>query len=480
MRSLFILHFACFTLHLPALAADSPKTNFQDHILPVFRNACLNCHNPDKKKGGLDLSSYSATMAGSDGEKIVSPGNPDDSLLFKTIAHLDEPKMPRGGSKLPDKDLQLIKQWIASGALETASGKPLAATTPKVDLSVVAPIGKPAAPSAMPAGLPRRLIATPKRPGPVRAMAASPWAPVLAVGSTRQVILLNTDTAGLLGVIPFPEGDVTTVRFSRNGNVLLVAGGTGAKSGKAVLFDVASGRRLAEIGDEYDEVLCADLISDQSLVVIGTTNRLVKVYSTADGKVRNSIKKHTDWVTAVAFSPDGKQIASGDRAGNLHVWDVHGGYLLYSPPAHKAGVTAIAFRDDSRVLASASEDGTVKLWNAADGSPYKSISAHAGGATWVDFAHDGRLVSTGRDRSARIFAADGTLAKTLEPFPDIALRAGFTHDGKRLFAGDFTGLVRAYGASDGKTVASLTITTAAASAEAGTNESGNTPGPRPQ
>jgi hypothetical protein len=456
MRALLICHFAFVTLHLPVLAADAPKLNFQDQILPILRNACLNCHNPDKKKGGLDLSSYSATMAGSDGEKVVSPGNPDDSLLYKSIAHLDEPKMPRGGSKLPDRDIQLVKQWIATGALETATGKPVAAG-PKVDLSVVAPIGKPASPSSLPAGLPKQLLAVPKRPGPIQAMAASPWAPVLAVGSTRQVLLYHSNTAELLSVIPFPEGDVTTVRFSRSGNVLLVAGGAGARSGKVMLFDVASGRKVIELGAEYDEVLCADLIADQSLVVIGTTNRLVKLYSTADGKLRNSIKKHTDWVTAVAFSPDGKLIASGDRAGNLHVWDVRGGYLLYTPPAHKAGVTAAAFRDDSRVLASASEDGTIKLWNASDGSPYKSIAAHAGGVTWVDFAHDGRLVSTGRDRSAKVFSPDGKPLKALETFPDIALRACFTDDGKRVFAGDFSGQIRGYSLPEGKRMASLTI-----------------------
>ena len=51
------------------LGADAPrpKVTYQDNILPIFRNSCLNCHNPDKKKGGLDISSYSAAMAGSDG-----------------------------------------------------------------------------------------------------------------------------------------------------------------------------------------------------------------------------------------------------------------------------------------------------------------------------------------------------------------------------------------------------------------------------
>src|SRR5262245_1997229 len=114
---------ATIFLAAPALrAADAPKINFQDNILPVFRNSCLNCHNPDKKKGGLDLTSYSATMAGSDANKVINPGDPDGSLLYKLVTHVDEPKMPQKADKLPAKELDLIKQWIAGGALETATG----------------------------------------------------------------------------------------------------------------------------------------------------------------------------------------------------------------------------------------------------------------------------------------------------------------------------------------------------------------------
>ena len=50
-----------------AVAADVPaKVTYNDHVLPIFRNACLNCHNPDKKKAGLDLSSYSGALAVAD------------------------------------------------------------------------------------------------------------------------------------------------------------------------------------------------------------------------------------------------------------------------------------------------------------------------------------------------------------------------------------------------------------------------------
>ncbi|MGD9748139.1 MAG: c-type cytochrome domain-containing protein, partial [Verrucomicrobiales bacterium] len=43
---------------------DKKKVTFKDHVLPILENRCLNCHNPDETKGGLDLSTFSATMTG--------------------------------------------------------------------------------------------------------------------------------------------------------------------------------------------------------------------------------------------------------------------------------------------------------------------------------------------------------------------------------------------------------------------------------
>lgn len=98
-----------------AVAADLPaKVTFQDQILPIFKNACTNCHNPDKKKAGLDLSTYQATLAGSDNGKVVESGNPGASLLAKCCKHTEEPKMPPKGDKLSDTDLAMIDKWITS------------------------------------------------------------------------------------------------------------------------------------------------------------------------------------------------------------------------------------------------------------------------------------------------------------------------------------------------------------------------------
>ena len=80
-----------------ALGAD--KITYDDHILPLFEQSCLNCHNPDKTKGGLDLSTYSGAMKGGSGGKIAEPGDAGSKLIV-VVLQASEPKMPPEGDKL--------------------------------------------------------------------------------------------------------------------------------------------------------------------------------------------------------------------------------------------------------------------------------------------------------------------------------------------------------------------------------------------
>src|SRR2546423_7403174 len=108
-RSLILVSAAALLSVSSLRAAD--KTNYQDDVLPIFRNNCLNCHNPDKKKAGLDLSTYKTALAGSDNGAVINSGDPDGSLLYKAVTHAEEPTMPPKKEKLPDKELALIKAW---------------------------------------------------------------------------------------------------------------------------------------------------------------------------------------------------------------------------------------------------------------------------------------------------------------------------------------------------------------------------------
>lgn len=444
--------------------AAKDTVTYKDHVLPLLRKHCLNCHNADKASSDLDVSTYQAVMAGGASGEAVKAGNPGQSLLYRVTAHEVEPKMPPKGGKIPEADLAVLKKWIEAGAPETAVGAAKSASR-KVEIDPVAlTTGKPSGPPPMPANWASVSFSKTERPHAVTAMAASPWAPLLAVASHERVLLYNTDTLKLVGTLAFPERIPFVLKFSRNGKWLLAAGGRGASSGKVVIWDVVSGRRVTEIGDEADIVLAADISANHQLVALGGPGKLVKIYDTATGELKHKIKKHTDWVTAMAFSPNGELLATGDRNGGAYIWEADTGGIVFTLGDHKDSITDLSWRADSQMLATVSEDGRAILWYADDGFPTRQITAQADnrsrsgkpiGVLAVDYARNGNILTAGRDKTARIWRPDGSQVAKFEGFTDLPTRVAFSHDGARVFVGDFTGTIRVWSATDSKPLGQL-------------------------
>lgn len=439
--------------------ADGKNPTYVDDVVPIFRQHCMNCHGNDQQKGDLNLASYTALQKGGASGTVIVPGNPDKSRLFTLTDHREEPKMPPKGDKIPTEKIALLKLWIEQGARETASSKVNLPAMPKTEIGLKSVVkGRPEGPPPMPLAGKLRLdpVVVARRPGAVLALAASPWAPLVAVGGQKQVLLYNTDTGHLLGVVPFEHGQINCIKFSRNGKLLLVAGGRGGQSGKAVLYKVETGEKVLEIGDaESDAILAADLAADQTQIAVGGPGKIIRVYATTDGKVLREIKKHTDWVTAVEYSPDGVLLATGDRNGGLYVWEAYTGREFFTLRGHTGMITDLSWRDDSNVLASSSEDTTIKLWEMENGGNIKNWGAHGGGATSVRFSHDGKIASTGRDKVTKLWDQNGAALKSFEPFPDLGLRVAVTHDNNKVIAGDWSGQVKTWAVADGKSLAIL-------------------------
>src|SRR5215467_5702145 len=117
-RSVPGLLFVALTISFSILSSPAEdKINYTDHVLPLVEANCSKCHNPDKKKADLDLTSYQGALKGSGSGLIVLSGNPDGSKLWKALTHGEEPFMPPNRPKLPDKELEVFKKWIAGGLL---------------------------------------------------------------------------------------------------------------------------------------------------------------------------------------------------------------------------------------------------------------------------------------------------------------------------------------------------------------------------
>ncbi|MEK6237112.1 MAG: c-type cytochrome, partial [Planctomycetales bacterium] len=438
-------------------SASAATANFQDDVLPILKRHCVGCHNADESKAGLDLTSSTSALAGSSGGSVVKAGRPDSSPLYLAITrHEDYPAMPPKKPKLSDANLKTIRDWISSGLIASAEGK---SQLREVAFDVRAGSRKRPEKPAFPKNLPSQPLANTTVSPPILALARSPWANLLAASGHRQVLLYGSEkdaAKGLphVGTLPFPEGDVHDLRFSRNGELLIAAGGVGAESGKVVVFDVKTGRRVATLGDEYDVVLSADISADHKYVAIGTPAKLVKIFSTATGKLLHRIRKHTDWVTVARFSPDGTQLATADRNGGVHVWEVENAGIVYTLDEHKVKVTALSWRPDGKLLASAAEDGKFVLWDMKDGWATRSIIAHAekarsrysrrAGVLDIAFANDGRILTVGRDRAVRLWNMDGTRVSEANNQASLPLRARFLAGGKMIAVGAFDGRVHTF------------------------------------
>ena len=234
--------FALCSLCLCASAAPAQtKTTYVDHVLPILRDSCIGCHGADKKRGSLAVHTYAELMQGGSSGAVVKPGDPEGSRLFLLMAHKAEPVMPPKSPKLEQAKLDVVAKWIAEGALEN-SGSKAVVTKPNTDIGLSSIVrGKPAVPPLPTKALPLEPVVQTAKANAITALATSPWAPLVAIGGQKQVLLYNSDTLDLIGVLPFPEGVPHVLKFSRNGSLLLAGGGRGGKSGKVVLWKVATG-----------------------------------------------------------------------------------------------------------------------------------------------------------------------------------------------------------------------------------------------
>jgi hypothetical protein len=147
---------------------------------------------------------------------------------------------------------------------------------------------------------------------------------------------------------------------------------------------------------------------DGRLLASGSWDNTVKLWDVATGREVRTLRGHTDWVRSVAFSPDGRLLASGSWDNTVKLWDVATGREVRTIRGHDIEVESVAFSPDGRRLASGSGDGTVKLWDVATGQEVGTLRGYTDSALgWVlsvAFSPDGRRLASGsKDGTVRIW-----------------------------------------------------------------------------
>jgi hypothetical protein len=204
-------------------------------------------------------------------------------------------------------------------------------------------------------------------------------------------------------------------------------------------------RSLTAAGRVYKYIYCLAFSPDGRQLATGAEDKTLRLLDPLQGtQLLTLTRQGCRRFFTVAFSPDGQLLASGGGDSAVQLWDPRQGTALRSLAGHTASVRAVAFSPDGRLLASGAADNTVRLWDPRQGTELGTMTGHKATVTGVAFSPDARLLaSCSQDTTVRLW--DPAMAA----FLDVRLACdtkvnwlAFSPDGRRLATVEEGGTVR--------------------------------------
>ena len=250
------------------------------------------------------------------------------------------------------------------------------------------------------------------------------------------------------------SGAILSLAFSPDGKTLA----SGSRRGGISFWNTETGKIVKKpegqegaLASALANALSVAFSPDGRLLACGRRDKVVVLYDVLSGSWIKTLLGHSGFlgsVNSVAFSPDGRLLASGGRDKRIIIWDAvfkrtqferytETGGALRVLTGHTNTVSSVAFSPDGKTLASGSTDKTVILWNPGDGEKINVLKGHSDLVNSVAFSPDGRILASGsRDKSIILWnPATGQRIETLTGHSDEVVSVAFSPDGKTLASG---------------------------------------------
>lgn len=214
---------------------------------------------------------------------------------------------------------------------------------------------------------------------------------------------------------------VYSIDFSPDGKILASGGG----DGQIKLWDSKTGKLLRNCVDQTKKgqttahtqtVSCIKFSLDGKFLASSSFGHSIKFWDPKTGRLVRTLDGHKGLVRGIEFSVDGKWLASTSGDKTVRIWDVASGKNTQTLVGHTGGTRCVAFSPDAKSVASSSNEKHIYLWNIATGKCVRKLSKHKGTIRSLVYTPDGRsLISGGLDKSLFLWdVRSGSLRNSFE------------------------------------------------------------------
>lgn len=395
--------------------------SFSKSIAPLLQQRCAGCHAASVHMGGLTVDTFDALMKGGKDGKVIAPGKAEDSRLFQMVTGKVAPAMPMDGTTLKAEEIESLKAWIDGGAKGPEAGETVAVAV---------------------AEIPKIEPRSPLKPQ-IFDLAWRPGGHLIALAGYKEVRLIDPSSQQVKAKLEGEEGAVRAIAFSRDGKLLAAAGGLPAQHGQVEIWDVDTRKRIQTISGHADCIYGVAFSPDGKSIATSSYDRLIKLWDVATGAEIRTFKDHIEAIYAIAFTPDGKHLISGAADRTIKFWDVATGERLYTLSEPQDGINAIALDPTGPRLAAGGLDKTIRVWTLGEkaGTLDNSLIAHEDAILRLAWSPDGKmLLSSSADGTVKLLnASDLSEIGTLPSQSDWVYGLEFSPDGSEFAAGRFDG-----------------------------------------
>jgi WD40 repeat protein len=191
---------------------------------------------------------------------------------------------------------------------------------------------------------------------------------------------------------------------------------------------------------------------DGKIIATASEDASINLWQAQDGSLQRKIETTFGAISSVDFSPNNLLLAAGSLDGYVGLWQVSNGNLLRTMQKQEYSVEDVKFSPDGSLLAEASDDGSIRIWSVSDGTLLQTLQGHSAAVKQVAFSPDSTLLaSASEDKTIGIWRlSDGVLLRSLQGHSETVRDVAFTLDGSLLASGSEDYTLRLWQVSDGQ------------------------------